>query len=424
MYSDVNVELKDTELEGEWEDDKETTDASHVDAEHENINQEVAGDQVNVVDQETVQLLLLHKRLKFHYQTSPLLTVHVTVIPETSLAPATTIPPPIPPFIPLPQQSTPIPTPTTTEAKISTIMAPDFSTLTAIHQRLSKLENEVNTLKNVKHSSTIRATIKSKVPTIVKEYLGTSLDDTLHKVIQRHTLELIKEHYVPTDVVEVLQQQQKPQKSVADIRKIKMEQAGKQQETKYTITSSDTTELQEFDQKRTLFKTMTKTKSFNKNTKHKALYHALMESILENEDAMDKGVADKSKKRKPDDADKDEGPPAGSNQGLKRKKTSKDDEPSKKAKSTETSKGTTKPQPKSTAKSGQAYETMFEAGDAQVLQNLGEDMGKTEEPPVINDDPKDWFKKQERPPTPDPEWNKCKTVNNKPTQKWLSETYV
>ncbi|GJW61755.1 hypothetical protein Tco_0111090 [Tanacetum coccineum] len=112
---------------------------------------------------------------------------------------------------------------------------------------------------------------------------------------------------------------------------------------------------------------MTKTKSFNKNTKHKALYHALMESILEDEDAMDKGVADKSKKRNPDDADRDEGPLAKSNQGLKRKKMSKYAKPSTKAKSTETSKGTTKSQPKSTGKSAQADETVFEAGDAQII---------------------------------------------------------
>ncbi|GJZ26125.1 reverse transcriptase domain-containing protein [Tanacetum coccineum] len=65
-----------------------------------------------------------------------------------------------------------------------------------------------------------------------------------------------------------------------------------------------------------------------------------MESILEDEDAMVEGVADKLKKRKLDDANKDEGPSAGSDRGLKRQKTSKDTEPSKKAKSTETSKGT------------------------------------------------------------------------------------
>ncbi|GJS04384.1 hypothetical protein Tco_0320892 [Tanacetum coccineum] len=124
-----------------------------------------------------------------------------------------------------------------------------------------------------------------------------------------------------------------------------MEKAGKQQEMKYTITSSDTAKLQEFYQKRTLFETMTKTKSFDRNPKHRDLYHALMESILKDEDAMDKGVADKLKKRKPDDADKDEGPPVGPDQG----------------------------------KSTQAEETVFETADTQVPQNLEEDMG-----PVYN----------------------------------------
>ncbi|GKE01266.1 hypothetical protein Tco_1389249, partial [Tanacetum coccineum] len=70
-------------------------------------------------------------------------------------------------------------------------------------------------------------------------------------------------------------------KNAADIRKIKIEQAGKQQDPKYTIVSS--------------------------GMDHKALYHALMESILKDKDAMDKGVANKLKKRKPDDIDKDEG---------------------------------------------------------------------------------------------------------------------
>ncbi|GKD48105.1 hypothetical protein Tco_1277081, partial [Tanacetum coccineum] len=136
-------------------------------------------------------------------------------------------------------------------AIISTTSAPDSTTLTAIHQRLSDLENEVKPLRNVGHSSAIRESIKSEVPTVVKEYLGTSLDDALHK----------------------------------------------------------------------------------------------------------------SKKRKLNDADRDEGPPTGSNQGLKWKKTSKDVKPSKKAKSTKTFKGMTKLQPKSIGKSAQAEEIVFKAGD-------------------------------------------------------------
>ncbi|GKC94231.1 hypothetical protein Tco_1159673, partial [Tanacetum coccineum] len=151
---------------------------------------------------------------------------------------------------------------------------------------------------------------------------------------------------------------------------------------------------------------MTKSKSSNKSPKQRALYHALMESILEDEDAIDEGVADKLKKRKQDNADKDEGPFPGSDRGLKRWKTSKDTEPSKKVKSTETSKGTSKSQPKSTDKSVQAEETVFEAGDAQEPQNQGQDMGNTDDRPNVKAAPKhNWFKKPKRPPTPDLDWN-------------------
>ncbi|GKC85697.1 hypothetical protein Tco_1141414, partial [Tanacetum coccineum] len=137
-----------------------------------------------------------------------------------------------------------------------------------------------------------------------------------------------------------------------------MEQAEKKPESKYTIRSSDKTELAEFDMKQPLFNSMNASKSFNKTPKNKTLYHALMKSLIEDENAMDQGVADliKQKKRPHDDANKDEGPPTRSDQGLRRRKTSKDTKPSKKAKPTCTSKSITKSQPKSTGKSAQAEE--------------------------------------------------------------------
>nr|GEV46769.1 hypothetical protein [Tanacetum cinerariifolium] len=67
-----------------------------------------------------------------------------------------------------------------------------------------------------------------------------------------------------------------------------MEHARKQQLPKETITSSGTATLKEFDKKNNLLNTMTKSKSFNKSLKHIYLYHALMESILDDEDDMDK----------------------------------------------------------------------------------------------------------------------------------------
>ncbi|GKD85927.1 hypothetical protein Tco_1357081 [Tanacetum coccineum] len=50
-------------------------------------------------------------------------------------------------------------------------------------------------------------------------------------------------------------------------------------------------------------------------------------------------------------------------------------------------------------------------------------MGNTDEPSIVNVDPKDWFKKPKRPPTPNPDWNEGKPVENKPAQKWLRLAY-
>ncbi|GJY91179.1 hypothetical protein Tco_0506375 [Tanacetum coccineum] len=143
MYHDVNVELKDAEPADKGKGDEEMTDAEQVDDENEKVNQEVVGDQVNDDAQATVTAALATQKtevplqsssissdyatkflnfdnipsadteiismmnIKVQHedpssQTSPLLIVHVLVIPESSTAPATTIPPPIPSFIPLP----------------------------------------------------------------------------------------------------------------------------------------------------------------------------------------------------------------------------------------------------------------------------------------------------------------------------------
>nr|GEY48292.1 hypothetical protein [Tanacetum cinerariifolium] len=132
-----------------------------------------------------------------------------------------------------------------------------------------------------------------------------------------------------------------------------MEHTVKQQEFQYTIKSSDKA-LNEFDQKHVLFETMTESKSFNKHPKYMALYHALMELILMDEDAMDQDVADKQKKRKPDDEDRGKDPPARPDQGLKKRKTSKDAELPKRPKSTSSSKDTTRSHPKPSGKSVQS----------------------------------------------------------------------
>ncbi|GJY53968.1 hypothetical protein Tco_0445632 [Tanacetum coccineum] len=123
-------------------------------------------------------------------RTSLLCTIPNSVIPEHTIfnpsemvttALATTFTSLVSSLFPNLQQSTPIPTPTTTEATTSTIAVPESKTLSSLHQRITNLEKDVKELKNVDNSTTVISTIKYEVPNVVKEYLESSLDDALYK---------------------------------------------------------------------------------------------------------------------------------------------------------------------------------------------------------------------------------------------------
>nr|GEY78474.1 hypothetical protein [Tanacetum cinerariifolium] len=189
-----------------------------------------------------------------------------------------------------------------------------------------------------------------------------------------------------------------------------MEHANKQQVPKSSITSFDTIALDKFDQKTTLFNIITKSKLLNTIPKHKALYHALMESILKDKDAMDKGVADELKKRKPDDADKDKGPSAVSDRGLKRQRTSKGTETSKK---TSTTKDSSK---------GKSLDTFLNYSKSGKFTKDHDDLGNIDEQPHDEAVPKnDWYKKSSSDTSPNLEWYEGKLVDDGPKQSWLND---
>ncbi|GKF72229.1 hypothetical protein Tco_0208343, partial [Tanacetum coccineum] len=60
-----------------------------------------------------------------------------------------------------------------------------------------------------------------------------------------------------------------------------------------------------------------------------------------------------------------------------------------------------------------------ETADTKTPQDQG---GDTKEQPNVEATPRDdWFKKLERPPTPDPEWSATKSVDSRSPQQWLSK---
>ncbi|GKE41291.1 hypothetical protein Tco_1464696, partial [Tanacetum coccineum] len=162
-------------------------------------------------------------------------------------------------------------------------------------------------------------------------------------------------------------------------------------------------------------------------------YHALMEALIEDENAIDKGVADtvKDHKRKhDDDEDDDQDPPTGPNQGKKTKRRrNKESESSKKPSFTkDTPKGKTLTKGSKTSKSALAKEPVEEPIAEVIMDDVGDDVVHDDDQPQTASKPKtsktlnpEWFKQPPRPPTPDPEWNKHQVVLDQPVQPWFNQ---
>nr|GFA34846.1 hypothetical protein [Tanacetum cinerariifolium] len=223
---------------------------------------------------------------------------------------------------------TPIPTlPITIDAPTVTTTILESNALT-IKLRVAKLEKDVSELKTVDHSSEVLAVLQPYVPTVVDSYLDTKVRDVFQKELQKHTTNLIHKYSLqhlpeltkkPTPTPE-----QESKKIPSDILKIKKEQAERQKNPQFTVKSTDKAALEEYDLKSALYQSLHANKSFNRNLANHRLYHALIEALIEDENAMDKGVANtvKDHKRKHDDNkdDDDKDPPAKLKQGKKTKR--------------------------------------------------------------------------------------------------------
>ncbi|GJX95979.1 hypothetical protein Tco_0351777 [Tanacetum coccineum] len=167
--------------------------------------------------------------------------------------------------------------------------------------------------------------------------------------------------------------------------------------------------LTEFELKKILLDKLEKSKSYRATEQHRDLYDALVKSYQLDKDLFDSYGKVYYLKRGREDKDKDEDPPAGSDQRLRKRKTRKDAKPPKGTKSKESklssSKGT-KSQPKTSGKSVQGEEPVFETTNTEMPQDQGGDLGNTKNQPNVEEASNhDWFKKPERPPTPNPDWN-------------------
>ncbi|GJV33300.1 retrovirus-related pol polyprotein from transposon TNT 1-94 [Tanacetum coccineum] len=161
----------------------------------------------------------------------------------------------------------PIPTPLiTTDAPTITTAIPESDALSTVQLRVEKLEKDVFKLNKIDHSGKALATLN---------------------LIQKYSVKPAPESSkIHTSTINL---EQESKKSALEILKIKKEQAEKQKMPKYTIKSTDKA-------------------AFKENPANHILYHALIEALIEDDNAMDKGVANivKDHKRKHDDDDDNE----------------------------------------------------------------------------------------------------------------------
>ncbi|GJV08666.1 hypothetical protein Tco_1346322 [Tanacetum coccineum] len=298
-------------------------------------------------------------------QAPPLPIVPMTAIPETSTVAATTVPPLIQPFSSILQMTTPTLVPIT-EPTTSIIPArPDFTSLFGFDQRVTRIG--------------FATKIALESYTAESEKKAQAEKEKYINIIEKSVKEIIKDEV----------KSQLPQTLPNEISNF----------ASPVIQSSINEELENI-----LLDKLEKSESYRAAEQHRDLYDALVKSYQLDKDLFDSYGKTYSLKRGGEDKDKDEDPPARSDQGLKKKKTSKDAEPPKGSKSKEfkscSSKGS-KSQPKSSGEFAQAEEPVFETADTEMTQDQRDDMGNTEDQPNFEEASKyDWFKKQERPPTP------------------------
>ncbi|GKC61472.1 hypothetical protein Tco_1089070, partial [Tanacetum coccineum] len=181
--------------------------------------------------------------------------------------------------------------------------------------------------------------------------------------------------------------------------------------------------LTEFELKKILLDKMEKSKSYLAAPEHKDCYDSLKKSYnLDKDFLFSYDVYSLKRGRK--DKDKDEDPSAGLDQGLKKRKTSKDAEPTTGLKNKDSTYGSskdTKSQPKPSGKSVQSEEPVFEVADSDMPQDQEGNLGDNEdEPRKETASRSDWFKKLTPPQEPtDPDWHVGKTTQEGPPQKWL-----
>ncbi|GJU12023.1 hypothetical protein Tco_1134419 [Tanacetum coccineum] len=361
------------------------------------------------------------------------ITVNVSVSAPSS---DTTIPQPSIPIIQSQQQTHD--STTTTTIPITTFPEiPNFTSLFSFERRASSLETKLSELKQTNQF----AKALSSILGIFDNYLASKMKDAVNVAVQLQSNKLREEAQAENDeflkqidsnIKAIIKDQVKAQvsKIMPKVEKYVTESLGaevlarssNQPQTSYAAAAS----LSEFELKKILIDKIEENKSMNRSDIQKNLYNTLIESYNSDKDLFASYGDVVTLKRGRDDQDKDEEPSAGSNRGTKRRRSGKEESSKeatqKESKSTSSSKGASRSQPKSSGKSAQAEEHGPRVDDLEEPLHQEFNTGNDDVSPVreiIAVDERLWNPSGSQ--TPDREWNKTKTVDDRPPQSWMTQ---
>ncbi|GJT33005.1 hypothetical protein Tco_0923424 [Tanacetum coccineum] len=308
LYKDVNIRLQATEHEEEGKRDEEMTDDG---------TQQTTYEQVK--DDEHVILTTVHDAQKTEV---PLQSSSVSSDFANQFLTLDNVPP----------TNTEVVSMMNVKINHSSDNSTKHSSSTTINTNTNSCTN------NSDYSAQLLETIKSQIPAMVDAQLSTRLEDSIKKSFRSYTAEFEKKakderkRYI--DLVENF--------ITKSLKNIVLAKSSSQPKSKNKAAAS----LTEFELKKILLGKIQKSKSYRCAQEHKYLYDALVKSYKLDKDLFESYSNVYSLKRDREDKHKDEDPPAGSDQGLKKQKTRKDAEPSRGSKSKESksssSKGTNK----------------------------------------------------------------------------------
>ncbi|GJW17241.1 hypothetical protein Tco_0024677 [Tanacetum coccineum] len=334
-------------------------------------------------------------------RTPTLLTVPVLVIIESSPIFTTVIPLSLPSFTPPPQQSTLTPPPTT-KVTNPPFTLPNFASVFQFDNKVTTLEKEVAELKR---NDPLNTQVTSLVDEHLDSRLGATRDEFMSYLSASITARITKQ--VKSQLPQILPKEVSNFASMV-IKSIVTESleravlAKESSQPKYTYEAASS--LIEFELKKILIDKIDESQSYLTAAEHKECYDGLIKSY-----DLDKSLFsayDKvySLKRSQKDKDKDEDPFAGSDRGLKKRKTIKDTEPTTGTKTKDSKSGSSKgakSQSKSSGKFVQSEESEFEVANSDMPQDQEENPGNDDEEPKGKVASKrDWFTKPKRPQEP------------------------